>query len=185
MVHLRDAVVLRQILVVVIDVLDHAQERLQDRLPILEPGLELELVRVAPATRRDVLAGCDVNLVEHVVVEVELVRADPWLFEGIDAQRCDEHFLAILVLNERVHVRRIGGVVQDDERCVHVTRREGRGGPGHKNGGRCDDRQRLTHGLHVEISYRLSERESGVTAGDPLPDEIELGDLRGEERRRE
>ena len=78
--------------------------------------------------------------------------------------------MAILVLNERVHVRRIGGIVQDDERRVHVTRRQGRGGPGHKDGGRCDDRQRLTHGLHVEVSYRLSERESGVTAGDPLPD---------------
>ena len=45
MVHLRDGVVTRQILVVVIDVLDHAQERLQDRLPVLELGLERELVR--------------------------------------------------------------------------------------------------------------------------------------------
>src|SRR4029079_3660146 len=77
MVDLGDAVVLREVLVRVADVLNHAEIRLENGVRILEARRELELIADRGAAGVEVVSGGDVDLVEHVVVEVVLIRPDP------------------------------------------------------------------------------------------------------------
>jgi hypothetical protein len=64
-----------------------------------------------------------VNGIEHVVVEVEFVRSDAGLLEWVYAKCGDEHFAAVFLLDECVYVRGIGGIVQSDQRRIHMAGR--------------------------------------------------------------
>jgi hypothetical protein len=90
-------------------------------LLVLEARGEPELIAVGVAPRGHIVAGRYVYLIEHIVIEVVLVGADAGFLEGIDAERRDQHLRAVVILDERVHVRRIGRIVERDERRVHVT----------------------------------------------------------------
>ena len=117
---------LHQVLSRPADVLDDSIERLQDRLPVAELRGEVELVAERGTPGGDVLAECDVDLVAHVVVEAVLVRPDPRLLERIDGERGRQVLDAVLLGDEGVDVGRVGGVVERDERGVHVTGRQQR-----------------------------------------------------------
>jgi hypothetical protein len=80
--HLGDGVTLHKILPSVIHCFDLAEERLRNRLLVLEFRPELELVRNSALARSDVVAGCDIDFVENIVVETVVVRSDPRLFNG-------------------------------------------------------------------------------------------------------
>ena len=126
-IHLRHAIALCQVLRRIVHVLDDAQVRLEDGLRVLERRVETELVAVRRTPGLHVVvAGGDVDLVQHVVVEVELVGPDAGLLEGIDGERGDEHLDAIVHLDEGVNVGGVGGVVQGDQGSIHVARRHGR-----------------------------------------------------------
>ena len=135
MIHLGDPVGLHQILRAHHPRLDDAEIRLQDRLLVLELRVELELITERRAPCRHVAAGGDVNLVEHVVVEVVLVWADARLLEGVDAERRDQLLAGRFLLDEGIHVGRVGRVVQRDERRIHVT-----GGAGRRRCGQNESR---------------------------------------------
>ena len=113
---------LNQILGGVAHVVDDAEVRLQDGLAVPEPGREPELVAVRRASCREIRTGGDVNLVEHVIAEVVPVRSHARFFVRIHGERRRKVLLTVLARQKRVHVRRVRGVVQDDERGIHVTR---------------------------------------------------------------
>ena len=67
------------------------------------------------------LSGGDANLVEHVVIEVVLVRADARLLVRVDGERRRQILAAEALRDEGVHVGRVRRIVQRDERRIHVT----------------------------------------------------------------
>jgi hypothetical protein len=123
MVHLRDGVGLHEVLRRVADVVNHAEIGLQNRVLVLERGVELELVAQRGLARRHVVAGRNVDLIKHVVVEVVFVRPDAGLLMRINAEGGDERLDAVFDLHKRVNVRGVCRRIADDERCVHVTGR--------------------------------------------------------------
>ncbi len=142
-----------QVLRRVVDLVDHPEVRLQDRLRVLELRSEAELIRIRRTACGDVAAGGDMNRVEHVVVEVELVGSDAGLLERMDAERGDERLASVLLLDERVHVGRIRGIVQGNERRVHVARRARRRGSREQESSRRQRRQRAIQQFsHVHFS---------------------------------
>ena len=89
---LGDSVHLNEVLISVVDVIDHAQVRIEDGLLVLEHRLKLELIADRGLARLKVATGRDMDFVKHIVVEVIYVRSDPWFLVGIDAERHDERF---------------------------------------------------------------------------------------------
>ena len=114
-------VALDEVLRRVADVGDHAEVRLQDRVAVPVGRVELELIGVGRATLRHVVSGGDANLVEDVVVEVVLVRTDARLLVRVDRERGGQILAAEPLRDERVDVGRVRGIVQGDERRIHVT----------------------------------------------------------------
>ena len=147
---------LRQVLVRVVHVVDDAEVGLQDGAAVLVPRREAELVRERRPAGGHVLPQRHVNGVEHVVVEVELVRADARLLERIDAERRHQRLASVLLPDEGIHVGGIRGIVQDDERRVHVTGRGRVWGSGDDESGRGERGQDSAHSLlHVVLLVRV------------------------------
>ena len=122
-VDLRHPVTLRQILGRIVDVLDDPEVGLENRLPVLERRVEPELVGVGRATCLDVVvADRHVDFVQDAVVEVVPVGPDARFLERVDGQRDGERLAAELA-DEGIHVGGIGGVVERDQRRIHVARR--------------------------------------------------------------
>jgi len=84
---LRDPIGLGEILVGVIDVLNHTEIGLQNRVAVLETCVELELVAEGRTPPPEIVARSDMNLVENVVVKVPLIGTNPRLLERVDAKR--------------------------------------------------------------------------------------------------
>ena len=70
MVHLGDGVGLHQVLVGITDVVDDSEIRLQNRVPVSECRVELELVTQRRSSQSNVVTGSNTDLIQHVVVEV-------------------------------------------------------------------------------------------------------------------
>jgi hypothetical protein len=119
-------VTLNQILRRIADAVDHAEIGLQDRVAIPVAGLERELIGIRCAALPHVVSGSDVNLIAHVVIEVVLVRTNPWFLVWIHGERRRQVLAAKLLRHERIDVSRVRGIVQSDERRIHVTGRPGR-----------------------------------------------------------
>jgi hypothetical protein len=77
---------------------------LQNRVPVSECGIEFELVAQRGFARSYVVASGNVNLIEHVVVEVVLVWTDSGFFVRVHAERGDKTLYSVFVLHERVNV---------------------------------------------------------------------------------
>jgi hypothetical protein len=87
---------------------NNGQVGIQNRVPVLECGRELELIADGRLARGEVTPGGDVDFVKHIVVEVVYVGPDPRFLVGIDGERDDERFLAFLHVHEGVNVGRVG-----------------------------------------------------------------------------
>ncbi|CAA9216757.1 MAG: hypothetical protein AVDCRST_MAG42-263, partial [uncultured Chthoniobacterales bacterium] len=124
-IHSRHRVTLHQVLIRIIDVLDHPRERLQDCVLLFEGGGEAELISQSRAPSRHIVARQDVDLIKHTVVEPVVVWADARLFERVNCQRSEEHLgvVRLTVVKERVDVRRIRRIVKGDKWSVHMTGR--------------------------------------------------------------
>ena len=68
-----------------------------------------------------VVPGRNVDLVEHVVVEVVLVWPDARFLVRVHAQRGDKTLQSVFILHERVNVRGVGRGIAGDQRRIHVT----------------------------------------------------------------
>ncbi len=121
MVHFGDGVGLHQVLISVPDVIDNTKVRLQDRVLVPERRIEFELVAQRGSARSYVVSGRNVDLVEHIVIEVVLVWADARFLVGVHAQRGDKTLRSVLILHERVNVRGVGCRIASDQRRIHVT----------------------------------------------------------------
>src|SRR5438876_7221791 len=121
MVHFRNAVGLYQVLISVSDVVDHPEVRLQNRIPVSERRVVFELVAERRCAESNVVPGGNVNLIEHVVIEVVLVRSDAGLFVWVHAQRGDKTLHSVFVLYERVNVGGVGRRIANDQRRILVT----------------------------------------------------------------
>ena len=82
MVHFGDGVGLHQILISVSDVVDNTEVRLQDRVLVSERRIEFELVAQRRSAQRYVVTGGNVDLIQHVVVEVVFVWSDAGFLVG-------------------------------------------------------------------------------------------------------
>ena len=108
MVHLRNGVGLHQVLVGIAGVIYDPEIRLQNRVPVSKRRVEFELVAERGPTSGYIVTGGNADLIQHVVVEVVLVRADARFLVGIHAQRGDKTLHTVSVLHERVNVRGVG-----------------------------------------------------------------------------
>ncbi len=125
MIQLGDSVGLGQILPGVTHVLNHTNVGLKDGVSVLVAGGKTELVAKRGAPGCPVASEGDVDLIEHVGVEVILVRPDARLFKGIDSQGGDQGFNAVFVLNEGIDIGGVSRRVQGDQRGVHVAGSQG------------------------------------------------------------
>ena len=121
--YLGHGVGLRQILIRVVHVGDHPEIGLEDGLVVFVFGLEPELVAQVGLAGVRVVAERDVNLVEHVVIEVVFVRPDARLFKRINSERDVEIFLSGVRADEGIDIRGVGRRIERDQRRVHVTAR--------------------------------------------------------------
>src|SRR5262249_31702522 len=96
-VNLLDGIGLRQVLTIVINVVDHAGVGLEERLAGCESRIELEAISESRASGGDVTAERDVYVVAHVVVEVVFVGADAGVLVWINAEPDDQGFSAVLI----------------------------------------------------------------------------------------
>ncbi len=88
-------VALDEILRGIADITDDAEIRLQNRVAVAIGRVELELIALRGAAFRHVLSGGDADLVEDVVVEVVLVRADARFLVRVDRQGRRQVFLSV------------------------------------------------------------------------------------------
>src|SRR5207249_8617192 len=100
--------------------------------------VEFELIADGRAAGRDVATERDVDLVEHVVVEVELVWPDTRLLVRIYAKPQDEVLrrVCVVLVDERVYVGRVGRRIADDQGRVHVAGRKQRAARERQRGNR-------------------------------------------------
>src|SRR5688572_5031482 len=89
MVHFRDGVSLRQVLVRVANVLYDAEVRLKNRVLVFEVRNKAKLITQGCASSGHVGTERDVNLVENIVVEVVLVWSNSRLLVRVHAERED------------------------------------------------------------------------------------------------
>ena len=82
MVHFGDGVGLNEVLIGIADVVNDTKVRLQDRVLVSERRIEFELVAQRGSARSYVVSGRNVDLVEHIVIEVVLVWADARFLVG-------------------------------------------------------------------------------------------------------
>src|SRR5262249_53325935 len=85
MVHLGDSVGLHQILISVSDVVDDPKVRLQNRVLVPERRCERELVAQRSLAGSYIVTSGNVDLIEHVIIEVVLVGSHTGFFVGINA----------------------------------------------------------------------------------------------------
>jgi hypothetical protein len=95
-------------LVRVADVLHDAEIRLKNRVSVLEAGSKAKLITQRRASGSYVRTERDVNLVEHVVVEVVLVRSNARLLVRVNAERQDQRLLSFLLVDECINVGGVG-----------------------------------------------------------------------------
>ena len=77
MVHFSDGIGLHEVLVGIADVVNNTKVRLQDRVLVSERRIEFELVAQRGSARSYVVSGRNVDLVEHIVIEVYLFGPMP------------------------------------------------------------------------------------------------------------
>ena len=150
MIHLRDGVRLHEVLRGVIHVRDDAGVVVERRVRVLGSARELELITQRRPACGAVRAQRHMNLVQHVVIKVELVRADARLLKRIDAE-CDDERLDLidpLIHDERVHVGGVGRRVEHDQRRILVAGRHQRVARQSQRCDGCSDAQHVTHFVH-------------------------------------
>src|SRR5260221_10644301 len=116
-----DRIALGQILVRVVDMLDRTEERLRDRVFVFESCLKSELVADCSLPFGEIGPGANVELVEHVVIEVIFVWSDARLLKRIYRQSCSEVFDPVHLRHKCVHIRGVGGWIEGYQRCIHVA----------------------------------------------------------------
>jgi hypothetical protein len=97
---------------------DHASIGLQNG------GLRLVVVRKLKLICHQIRARGGIreeNLVEHIGIEVVFVRTDARLLVRINRQGDIEELLVVAHGYKRIDVRRVGRVVERDQRSVHMT----------------------------------------------------------------
>src|SRR5262249_6666212 len=122
-----DCISLYEILIRVANVVNNAEIGLEYRFVVSERSIEFEPVSESGAAGFEVITGCDVQFIAHVVVEVVFVGADGGILMGVNAERDRQGFMAGRILtDEGVNVGVVGRWIERDQRRVHMAGSERR-----------------------------------------------------------